>query len=48
MNAAASDSGAEREAVLAELELSRSLTVQWTVVGTMGFGVALGVFSALY
>ena len=36
------------ETILADLQLSRSLTIQWTVVGTMGFGVFLGVFSALY
>ncbi|WP_248516946.1 DUF3267 domain-containing protein [Salinarchaeum laminariae] len=34
--------------VLADLELSRSLTIQWAVVGTMGVGVALGAFSAIY
>ncbi|WP_323190548.1 DUF3267 domain-containing protein [Halostella sp. PRR32] len=41
-------SSAETETVLADLQLSRSLTVQWAVVGTMGFGVAMGVFSGLY
>lgn len=45
---ATADSAAEPETVLADLELSRSVTVQMTVVGTLGFGVALGVFSALY
>lgn len=42
------DSAAESDTILADLELSRSLTIQWAVVGTMGFGVALGAFSALY
>ncbi|WP_435066356.1 DUF3267 domain-containing protein [Halobaculum sp. EA56] len=36
------------ESVLADLQLSRSLTIQWTVVGTMGFGVAAAAFAALY
>lgn len=43
-----SDSTGDTETVLADLQLSRSLTIQWTVVGTMGFGVFLGVFSAIY
>lgn len=38
----------ESETVLADLQLSRSLTIQWTVVGTMGFGVSIGIFSAIY
>lgn len=38
----------ETETVLADLELSRSLTIQWALVGTMGVGVALGVFSAIF
>lgn len=38
----------DTETILADLQLSRSLTIQWTVVGTMGFGVFLGVFSAIY
>lgn len=42
------DTSGEFETVLADLQLSRSLTIQWTVVGTMGFGVAFGMFSALY
>lgn len=45
MNTGASS---EIETVLADLQLSRSLAIQWTVVGTMGFGASLGVFSALY
>lgn len=38
----------EFETVLADLQLSRSLTIQWSVVGTMGFGASLGVFSAIF
>lgn len=38
----------ELETVLADLELSRSLTIQWMVVGTLGIGVGIGVFSAIY
>lgn len=34
--------------VLADLQVSRSLAIQWAVVGTMGFGASLGLFSALY
>jgi len=36
------------DTVLADFELSRSLTVQWTFVGTLGFFVSLGLFGALY
>jgi hypothetical protein len=36
------------DTVLADFELSRSLTVQWTFVGTLGFLVSLGLFGALY
>lgn len=35
------------ETVLAEFELTRSLSLQWTVVGTLGFIVGIGVFGAL-
>lgn len=42
----AAESGSET--VLADLQLSRSLTIQWTLVGTMGIGVALGLFSGIY
>ncbi|WP_460921719.1 hypothetical protein [Salinarchaeum chitinilyticum] len=42
------DGATEAETVLADLELSRSLAIQWAVVGTMGVGVALGAFSGLY
>lgn len=38
----------ESETVLADLQLTRSLTIQWTAVGTMGLGVALALFSGLY
>lgn len=38
----------EQETVLADLQLSRSLAIQWTVVGTLGFVVAIGGLSALY
>jgi hypothetical protein len=38
----------DAQTVLADLELSRSLTIQWALVGTMGIGVALGVFSGIY
>lgn len=41
-------SATESETVLADLQLSRSLTIQWAVVGTMAFAVAIGAFSALY
>ncbi|QZP36987.1 DUF3267 domain-containing protein [Halobaculum magnesiiphilum] len=41
-------SSGDPETVLADLQLSRSLTIQWTVVGTMGFGVAVAAFGALY
>lgn len=37
-----------QEFVLADLQLSRSLAIQWTVVGTMGFVVAFGALSGLY
>ena len=40
------DSG--EETLLVELGLSRELTLQWTVVSTLGFLVALGLFGALY
>jgi hypothetical protein len=43
----AGDAG-ETATVLADFELSRSLTVQWTFVGTLGFFVSLGLFGALY
>lgn len=36
------------EAVLADLELSRGLTIQMTAVGTLGFVVSLAVFSAVF
>lgn len=39
---------AESETLLAELGLSRELTLQWTVVSTLGFLVALGLFGGLY
>lgn len=38
----------ESETILADLRLTRGLTIQWTAVGTMGFVVALALFSALY
>jgi hypothetical protein len=40
--------GDESEVVLAELELTRGLTVQMTALGTVGFVVAIGVFAGLY
>ncbi|WP_135828367.1 DUF3267 domain-containing protein [Halorussus halobius] len=40
------DDGAET--LLAEFDLSRELTLQWTVVSTLGFLVALGLFGGLY
>jgi len=36
------------DTVLADFELTRSLTVQWTFVGTLGFFVSMGLFGALY
>lgn len=38
----------EIDTVLADLDLSRSLAIQWTLVGTMGIAVALGAFSGVY
>lgn len=38
----------EHESVLADLQLSRGLAIQWTAVGTLGLLVALGGLSALY
>ncbi len=38
----------ESEPVLADLQVSRSLALQWTIVGTLGFVVAIGGFSAIY
>lgn len=42
------DPWGNRETVLADLELSRTLTIQMTAVGTLGFVVAFAVFSAAY
>jgi hypothetical protein len=42
------DAAADPETVLADLQLTRALAIQWTVVGTMGFGVSLGAFGGLY
>ncbi|WP_380676584.1 DUF3267 domain-containing protein [Salinigranum sp. GCM10025319] len=39
---------AESEVVLADLEVTRGLTIQLTAVGTLGMLVAWGLFSALY
>ena len=41
-------SGSDSETVLADLELTRNLTIQWTVVGTLGVGVGIGIFSAIF
>jgi hypothetical protein len=38
----------ESEVVLADLEVTRGLTIQLTAVGTLGMIVAWGLFSALY
>jgi hypothetical protein len=39
---------AESEVVLADLEMTRGLTIQLTAVGTLGMVVAWGLFSLLY
>jgi len=39
---------ADEDVVLADLELTRSLTVQMIAIGSLGFVVAFGVFAALF
>lgn len=39
---------ADDAVTLAEMDISRSLAVQFTFVGTLGFVVALGVFGTIY
>lgn len=36
------------DTVLADLRATRSLTIQWTLVGTLGFVLSFGVFGLLY
>ena len=38
----------DSETVLADLELTRGLTIQMTAIGTLGMVVGLGVLSTLY
>jgi len=38
----------DTDTVLADLQATRSLTVQWTLVGTLGFLLSFGVFGLLY
>lgn len=42
------DPSTDVETVLADLQLSRSLTIQWAVVGILGFAVGIATLSALY
>ena len=42
------EENAEPETVLADLEMTRGLTIQLTAVGTLGMVIAWGLFSALY
>jgi hypothetical protein len=36
------------DTVLADLQATRNLTIQWTLVGTLGFLLSFGVFALLY
>ena len=38
----------DRETVLADLELTRGLTIQMTALSTLGFLVAVGVLGGLF
>jgi hypothetical protein len=39
---------ADSDTLLADLQATRSLTVQWTLVGSLGFLLSFGVFALLY
>ncbi|MFB6179778.1 MAG: DUF3267 domain-containing protein [Halorientalis sp.] len=43
-----SSATAETETVLADLELTRAITIQMTAIGTLGMVVGWGVFSGIY